>query len=487
MSFCPASGNTGFVHLAGPLQPSEISAITEKNYVPITLSFTTRTTIPTLLGTNEIIEEPTHQCIHKGRRYALESVQVCAPLHKGFQLPGENPRQAPAAECILSYVPSETTTDSTLSGILLCLPLYESGTPAYDTYLEQIVQDTEIACGYENVVGKRYEGDDKRTLSDTSLRQCVKACCDDAQCLAYTFGGGTCHIKHSIPNQLSTGDATVSGKIKRGQNQSACSASSSTSQGGLAVGLSSLFYQADGKTTHTAIGYPTCFESVMTDKKIHQNKVYVVVFPKGIRMRPTSYQQFVLRMNGTLPSYRVPSKLRNRGKTWLRYRMDNGVKVPVETSENGEVYTTTISTCTEEFRERFEYFVLPSLSASSVSSKAPSAISSSSASSASSTRISPRPEPSCKNLTTKQYKCVPFNEATDLEGNVVVPGRATLEETLKKQKEAAAKQASGGESSTGLNLSPGAIEAIVGGGIGGILLLYGVYRVATSIFNRPTE
>lgn len=478
MSFCPTNGNTGFVHLAGPLQPSEVKAITVTNHFPLTLSFTPQTIPPTLLNNNQIQEAITHECTYQGQVYYLANIQICSPLHKGYNLPEERPTQAPVAECILTYlwkrgvetgVPPPPPSHS---GILLCLPIYESGTPAYDSYLEQIVNDPDISCGYENVIGKSYEGDGQRKVLDTSLRKCVKACCDDTQCLAYTFGGTTCRIYHTIPNQLSTGNNIISGKIKRDQKP-ACSASSGSSTGGIAAPLSSLFYQKDGKTTHSIITYPTCFESV-NGGTAYQNKICVMVFPKGIRMRPASYQQLVLLMNGTLRPYRVPSGLRHHGQTLLRYRMENGVKMPIDGSEEGEVYTTTVSTCTEEFQDRFEYFIMPPLSGSSGSS-------------GSSGIISPRPVSSCKPRTTEQYKCVPFNETTDLEGNIVFPGRSTLADVLAKQKAAKEKANSGGGAMPSTDFSVGDIEKYVGGSIGGIILLYLTYRVGTYFFNRPSE
>jgi len=464
MSFCSASGNSGFVHLAGPLQSTEVKAITVTSYFPVTLSFTARTTPPMILNGNEIQEENTHECLHRGNRYSLANIQLCAPLHKGYKLPEDPPNQTPVAECILTYRWKQGENNKTPShaGILLCLPLYDSGQPAYDTYLDQIVNDPDLACGYENQVGKRYEGADQKTIQDTTLRTCVKACCDDAQCLAYTFGSGTCHIKHTIPNLLSTGDNTISGKIKRGEKPAAATASSAT---GIAAPLSSLFYEKEGQTTHSVIAYPTCFES-MKDQSSYTNHVYVMVFPKGVRMRPASYQQLLLRMNGVLPAYRVPPVLRNSGKTILRYRMENGTKTPTEWSDAGEVYTTTVSTASEEFVDRFEYFIVP-----------------------------PRPSSTAsKRRTIDQYKCVPFNESTDLvDGKTVIPGKGTLEEILAKQKQAkekATNAASGGAAAAAAPsfdpTNPETAGAIIGGIVGAGFLMLAIYLLRR-VFNRPPE
>lgn len=478
---CSASSNTGVVHFAGPLQPSELKAMTVTSFFPLTFSFAPRTTIPTLLNNNQIEEDVGNTCFYLGKQHFLRSVQLCSPLHKGYRLPGET--QTPVAECILTYTPSREKTD--VDAILLCFPIYDSGTPAYDGYLDQIVNDTEISCGYENEVGKTYEGDDQKTVKDTTLRQCVKTCCDDAQCLAYSFGGGTCHIKHTIPNLLSTNDAMVSGKIKRGLSTS-CSSNSSSGSGSansLVSTLESLLYQSNGTTTHTIIAYKTCFET----KKPATHGLYMLVFPKGIRMRSSSYQQLVLRTNGTLPAYRLPPVVRDDKPTVIRYRMDDGKKIPTEFSSKGELYTTTVSTCTEEIQKRFEYFVLPSRTSSikpSTSARSSRILGSTSATSATSATSSTGAQESCRTRTTKQYKCIPFNEATDLSGNVVIPGSTTLEDILKKQKESKTNPKEVG--STSLSLSTEAIEGIIGGSVAGILFAYAVYRAVTYIFNRPT-
>jgi hypothetical protein len=59
-----------------------------------------------------------------------------------------------------------------------------------------------------------------------------------------------------------------------------------------------------------------------------------------------------------------------------------------------------------------------------------------------------------------------------------------LEEILKKQKES--KGDKGGQSNMIGSLSTDAVEGIIGGSIGGIILLYVGYRAAAYIFNRPT-
>lgn len=478
--FCSASANNGIVHLAGPIQPSEVTAITAREHFPLSFAFAQRTTIPTIFN-SKYIEDYGNSCSYRGKVYNLENIQICSVLHKGYKLPSDT--DVPVAECILSYRTSNIDKNSP-TGILVCFPIYDTGAPLYDGYLDQIVTDSEIGCGYENQVGKTYDGETKRTIEDTSLRKCIKSCCDDAQCLAYTFGGGKCHIKHSIPNLLSTGDATVSGKIKRDQKP-ACSASgssSSSSANSFVFSLESLFYQKNGSTTHSIIAYTSCFETTTHGGSLSSRQsLYVLYLPKGIHMRSASYQELILRMNGTLQPYHVPPVMRNDDYTLSKFRMNGGNKEILEYSPKGELYTTTISTCTEEFRKRFEYFRLPPRPSKQLQSARGSSQSGNTSSKTEDTTGQ------CKMLTTEQYKCVPFNEATDLKGNIVIPGNTTMADILNKQKEAKSGGITqmGGELLAGLSTDD--IEAIIGGTIGGILLAFIVYRGVTYFFNRPSN
>lgn len=460
---CSANSNHGIVHLTGPIMASELEKIRATNYFPLSFSFAPRTTIPVFLQRNHIEESIGNSCFYMQKRYNLIDIQICAPLHKGFKLPTEN--QTPQAECILTYKPAAIDSPP-FSSILLCLPIYTGGVSAYDAYLDQIINHSDISCGYENQSGKQYEGADQNTIKDTTLSKCIKTCCDDNQCLAYTFGGGTCHIKHTIPNLITAENSTIiSGKINRSKTSSASSSSSSSSA--LAETIQSLFYQKDGTTTHTILSYQSCFETV-SDKLelLNRYSMCVMYFPTGIRMNSKNYENLVLQLQGNLTPYQFPPVLRSNERTLTKYRMDDGKKIPTESSSTGELYVTSLTSCSEDFKKRFTYFILPKRSETRVSSS-----------------LKNNTE-QCKTYTTAQYKCVPFNELTDLSGNVVIPGNTTLEDIRKKQAEEKAKAS--GSSASSSELSSGEIEAIVGGSIGGIIMLYLLYRGAIYIFNRPS-
>ncbi len=465
--FCSADSLSGVVHLAGPIQPSELEAITQKHYHPLRFRFKPRTTPPSMIGAT-IEEGVENTAYYMNKRYDLLSIQLASPLHKGYKFPGETAE--PVAELVLTYTPTPTArSEGAESALLLCFAVYESSTPQYDEYLDQIVNDDDLKCGYENQVGKVYEGKDAATLQDSSLRKCVKACCDDTQCLAYTFQKGTCHIKHSVPNLLPTGDDTISGKIRR--EAAACAIKGGSTATATAIGLERLFYRADGTTTHALLSYPTCVETLTTPTAAPETlSLRVVVFPKGVKLRPATYQNLVLRAGGTLPPYRLPALLRGNRPTLLRYRLESGEKRPSQVSAEGELYATTVSTCTQEF-ERLEYF--PRLPAASGTSGAAGTSEAAGASGASD-------DPSCAPRSTKQYKCMPFHPNAHLKGDMV-----TLDEVLTAQK--AAKEATAAPAgAAGAGADTGGVEGIVAGSIGGLLLLYVAYRGFRMIFNRPS-
>jgi|LauGreDrversion4_2_1035121.scaffolds.fasta_scaffold41433_4 hypothetical protein len=465
---CSADSLHGIVHLTGPIQPLELEGIRLLDYFPLSFSFRSHSTLPIILGRNRIEGNMEDSCFYNGKRYNLLDIQICAPLHKGYKLPTEN--QTPVAECILTYKPA--AIDSPVSAILLCLPIYLGGS-AYDGYLSQIVTDSDITCGYENESGKEYEGPDQKTIKDVSLSKCIKSCCDDNQCLAYTFGRGTCHIKHTIPNLLaSDNSSTISGKINRGKGMAASCSSSSSSSSSIkktTETIESFFYKKDGSSDHTVLSYQACFETV--DKNVQLNNKYsihVTYFTSGIRMNPKIYEDLLLRLQGSLIPYQFPPVLRNFDKTLLRYRMENGKKIPTEASFAGELYVTQITSCSKEFKNFFKYFILPNRANTIVAPKT----------------NDPTSARNCKRYTTEQYKCVPFNELTDLSGNVVIPGNVTLEDIRKAQKENQNNKSltSTGDTST---VSTAKIEAIVGSSIGGAIFIFLLYRAYSYFFDPP--
>jgi len=333
--------------------------MTVRSY-PLSIAFAPRTTVPTLSG-RTIIETSDHTCTYKGKKYSLNDVQIGEVLHRGYLTPGMN--DSPVAELILSFTSNVAANDlSTTSGILLCLPLYHSGEPAYHRYLTDIVEQSPRA--------------DVATLE-------------------------------------------------------------------------SLFYASAEDTNQRSLAYKTCFETVDDAKQVRSKSLYVVVFPKGIHLPSQVYATLLQQLGGTLHPYAIPPALRDARDTVLTYRVDsNGAKLPEKTSRSGIISVVQVSTSTDDFKNRFEYFTSPPRRPTSGGA-------------------------TCANkyYTTSQYKCVPFNQLTDLDTSdkthtYVRPGSKSLDTILdeKKTQDTSA-------STTNAGLTTAQLEEIVGGSISGFLLL----------------
>jgi len=366
---CPLGVNTGFIQLAGPISQTIINSITVKSY-PLSISFAPRKTVPSLIG-NKIDETTDNTCTYKGRKFSLIDVQICAVLHSGYITPTVS--SSPAAELIMSFAANNAANDlSALSGILLCIPIYSSGYPSYNTYLEDIIN-----------------------RSDT---------------------------------------ATVST-------------------------LESLFYQSADDITQHSLSYKTCFETVDASNTVHSKGLYAVIFPQGIHLTSTAYQALIQQLGGTLPSYMIPPAIRNANATVKTFRVDtNGAKIPDTTSPDGIINIVTVSTSTDDFKNHFEYFTLPP-------------------------RLPTGAGNQQKYFKTTQYKCVPFNQFTDLSGTdktntYVIPGNKSLDTILEEQKEQDA-QLTNSVANTVASMSVGDMEEIAGGVVSGVILVVlGIFLIS---------
>ena len=418
---CPTDVNTGFIQLGTPPNQQDLDNITIKK-PPVSISFSPRSNPITLRGNR--IEENTSRdantCTYKGVKYDLSDVQIAEPLHTGYKLPGVI--ETPVAELILSFR-SRTTVQNIhdLTGIMLCLPIYDSGTPSYDAYLNQL-QDTILPTHpYTTQPGTLYGGGDYNEPFDASLSTCVKSCCGDTNCLAYTFKTGKCYLKNTIPNMSKTRDLnTISGTVDRSVPLQ-CAAPPSN----ITPTLETLFYQQKDDTSQTSLAYKTCFETVPDPSqptKFKSYSLFVVVFPNGIHLAACTYQNIVLQMGGRLRPFALPPDMREQHATLEHYTFENGVKMVNDKlggiSKKGVVYTTSpFSSCSDEFLHRFQYFTLPP-------------------------RLPVQESKTVQNESpnyypTSQYKCVPFNQMKDLDktGKYVIPGNKSLQTILDEKKE----------------------------------------------------
>lgn len=359
--FCSSSSNSGFMEIIGPIKQQDIN---EVNEYPLSIAFAPRSTIPCLLK-NIIDENNGNTCTYKGRRYNLVNVQVCKVVNKGYILPGQN--NIPKAELILSF--SANTGEEKISGILLCVPIYDTGTPNHDAYLNQIIEQDQQNCNK----------DIKKSTTPT---------------------------------------------------------------------LESIFYGWDGDTTQTSIAYKTCFE-LMNGDTPSSKELYIVVFPNGITLTSARYQKLLslIKINGDIPIYFIPPVIRNGEPTLSSYTTNSsGDKVLENKSSIGNIYTTSISSCDDEFKHKFVFYTRPPRSSS---------------------KATAWNSEQCPYYKTSEYKCVPFNQVKDLSGNLVVPGNKTLDTILNEKKEA--------KNNNNLSVSSKAIstEQIVEiiAGVGGIAIL----------------
>jgi hypothetical protein len=209
--------------------------------------------------------------------------------------------------------------------------------------------------------------------------------------------------------------------------------------------IQTIFYENSNDTSQVSIAYKTCVEVIANERDgVYTKSIYVVVFPNGIRISQKDYQDLLAQMGGELQEYQLPVSIRDGAYTVKMYKFDDeGNKIPTQFSD-GELYTTVISSCSDDFNNRFEYFSKPPLLPTTQFAK-----------------------DICPYYTTQQYKCVPFNQLQDLSGNYVIPGNKSLETILSEQQLMKDKQLG----KTAPKMTTADIEIMVAGIIGGIVAL----------------
>jgi hypothetical protein len=463
---------SGFVQLtlgSTLLTMAELQGIANNSY-PVTISFGPRTTVPEFQGNMILDSTAENTCTYKGNVYELENVQMCSVMNKGYQYVGDTSQ--PVAELIITFRPKHNSAGTrTMDGILLCLPIYDNGTPDYNDYLTQLIDPNMPACNYTNTSATAFTDGVYKQEDNSSLLGCVKACCDDPNCISYNFNGGKCSLNNKVSASTTADDSASSGTINRN-----AIANNTGTRSAITPTLQSLFYSSKSNALpQTSLAYVTTFNTVNGNNQITATKnLYIVVFPVGIHITSAAYQQLILQMRSKDPSittalrpYYVPLRIRNYENTLKSFTINSsGNKVPVTTSNKGEISIYQISNCDPTFKNRFEWFTNPPL----VQNKSSKSFNSE----------------KCPYYKTSQYKCVPFNQLHDLSGNAtdpqdayVIPGNESLQEMLnrKQPSNAASNAALENERKTTEDIiTYGAISVV---GIVGLFLLYkfGVYMV----------
>lgn len=184
--------------------------------------------------------------------------------------------------------------------------------------------------------------------------------------------------------------------------------------------IQSLFYKDTSDLSQTSFAYKTCFETGTAENNVHSHSLYVVVFPNGVHMNPTSFQSLLSHMGQRFSAYSIPVSIRGPESTVTSYRYESdGKRHATKFSDDGVPYTSPLSSCSEEFK-RIEYFAFPpQLDSSSFSIN------------------------KSKKLYKKtQYKCVPFDQLRDVSGEYVKLGNKSLATILAEQKEVQSAQES---------------------------------------------
>lgn len=369
---CPTDVNTGLLSLSGTIPATQLASraggqhdgIRMDTY-PLRISFAPAST-PSLQqgpsGRNNSIymdNLSSNTCRYQSNAFTLVDIQLSKSMHTGYLLPTET--DTPMAELIFSY--SSNSSQSKLSGILLCLPIYE-GEPDHSSFLTQLVRSS---------------------MSPVSAEE--------------------------------------------------------------------IFFSSEEDTSQVSLAYKTCFEMFDAEQIMSHGSLYVVVFPHGIHLSQADFLSLQSQSvgNQSLPSYYLPPALRNGEPTVTSYTWDeDGNKTATGTSTQGLLYTTTLSTCTEEFTHRFEYFVQPPKRTTQTASNKTST------------------QDTC--YTTSQYKCVPFHQLTDLSGNYVIVGNQNT--SLQSILDAQAMPTSSDEESASSDIDWEDVGITVGSVVGLVALVF---------------
>ena len=185
-----------------------------------------------------------------------------------------------------------------------------------------------------------------------------------------------------------------------------------------------LIYEKDTTNKQPSFGYRTCFQTKVDTQTTKPYSTYVIVLPNGIHLLSSDYTRI---SSSLLPKYKVPPTITNNLPIILSYNFNEGnlstITIDSDLSRQSMMYTTQISTSSDDFQNKFEYFIQ---NITSVQSKKQT-----------------------RRFTTSEYKCVPFNREENLileNGNIyVTPGekntplQTILDENKKKQDEENAK------------------------------------------------
>jgi len=423
MSSCPSSSNKGFIKLPDG-KPGSIQEVVNN---PISTIFGPLST-PLSLYQNTIIDQSSNSCQYRGHRYDLKDIQICNVIHGGYQLL-ENIKETPIAELVLSFSINENDRNAP-STILLCMLIYNTGTPSHDTYLTQLISDYSslAACNFTNNDPGIYYTIDPSLPSQpqpqvqSNYIDCLSQCCNDMQCYAYNYDSSSqmCSISYSNPppKQTDGSKSIQSGSISRNTLPS-CGGIQPTTNGNKTAQFTTIesLFDTEGSTIQSSYSYMMCLDLYDNgdDQLASSNTVSVSVFPNGIHLSSKVWDLLYAKMNNTLIDYHMPYTIRNNMRTVEFYTITtDGTSIILST--DGVINSAAPFTgCSNTMQFSIEKSVQPPKKLTDMSTK----------------RLSNRREL----IPTEQYKCSPFHQKTDLDksGKYVKIGGATLDDIIKDE------------------------------------------------------
>jgi hypothetical protein len=424
MSTCPSKSNKGFIKLPDG-KPGSIQEVTNN---PITTSFGPLSSQLSLYQ-NSIIDQSSNSCQYRGHRYDLKDIQICNVIHSGYQLL-ENIKETPIAELVLSFSISSNENDPNApSTILLCMLIYNTGTPRHDAYLTQLVSDYSslAACNFTNNDPGTYYTIDPSIPSQPQPQiqpnyiDCLSQCCNDMQCFAYNYDSSSqmCSLSYSNPppKEVSGNQSIQSGSISRNTLPS-CGGIQPAAQGNNTAQFTTIesLFQTEGGVIQSSYNYMMCLDLYDNgdDNITSSSTVYISVFPNGIHLSSKVWSLLYAKMNNTLLDYQMPYNMRNNMRT-VEYYIITSDGTNTTLSTEGVINSSAPFTgCSNTMQFSIEKCVNPPMKSTSA----------------------PSPTPNQRALIpTEQYKCSPFNQKTGLDksGKNVKIGGGSLADIINNE------------------------------------------------------
>lgn len=410
---CPSDSKHGFVKIHDTIEQKNLKDITINSH-PLSIAFSPRTIVPKIYGNIIYESSQDNSCTYKGNKFNLVDVQICSVVHTGYTIPSISQNKTAlstknaVAELMITFKSTGNNNLSNISNIILCLPIYDSGTISRAQYLTQVLESSSPSCTPDKFIknatysGKVY---DKQNLK--TLNKCISAACNDPKVLAYTFYPnmksnhnvnikGVCKLFDNIPPvkrhmyEDNDEDYAISGTINHNiPNVGSCDITN-----GKVATLESLFSETKDDPVQSSLAYKSCFTINYGTTKMSSN-FYIIVFPNGIHLQSSQFQKLLIQFNGSLKEYIPPDNKQIRGR--------------LSQSE----FSQSISAAITDFKDIFEYFKLPPRTSSR------------------------KAVTESEYYKTSEYKCMPFDQLKDvstIKSDVyVIPGSNTLDNILSKK------------------------------------------------------